>query len=340
MRERIATEYEDAANSVGFETAEGGYLLPTLDAHELLEECGLGWNLDGQELLRDLIRHFSDCAWVHRDPYSLTEEQARRMGWERFSDLIKHRVRYLLFPPSAENVDSEVTEPSEILDELGDLFQRHGLFWTLQTGTELFRVRIHSPDRRPANTLAALGPPATTDARFSNRMSPAGVSMFYAAIEEATAVAETQVRCDLRPAERTTATFKVLKDLVLLDLVGLPRTPSLFDGDHETILDRAAIGFLHAFVDDLTKPIDKDGREHVEYVPSQVVTEYVRYRLSEKVGRPIDGIRYPSARLKDGTGCVLFFAQEDLQRTYDDSPPLELMGNRTKTEAIDTTPVD
>lgn len=309
-----------------------------MDAYELLDEVGLGWDLDSESLRDDLAAHFLDCPWVHKNPYSLTEEQARRMGWEEFADLVKHRVRHLLFPPKKGESDNEVTEPSEMLDELGDLFVHNGLFWTLKAGAALSRVRIHSPENRPANTLGTLGPPSAADARFSNRMSPAGISMFYAALDEPTAIAETNVRHDGKPAERTTATFKVLKDLVLLDLVNLPGVPSIFDGD-EANLDRAALGFLHEFVDDLTKPVSKDGREHVEYVPSQVVTEYVRYRLGEKLGKPISGIRYPSARLENGVGCVLFFAQEDLQEPrFGEELPFDLVSDLTKTVAIDTTP--
>ena len=36
MRERIEVEYEDAANSVGYESREGGYLLATMGGYDLL----------------------------------------------------------------------------------------------------------------------------------------------------------------------------------------------------------------------------------------------------------------------------------------------------------------
>ena len=36
MCERIEVEYEDAANSVGYESREGGYLLATMDGYDLL----------------------------------------------------------------------------------------------------------------------------------------------------------------------------------------------------------------------------------------------------------------------------------------------------------------
>jgi RES domain-containing protein len=161
-----------------------------------------------------------------------------------------------MFPDAETRPKDEVTDPAEVLDELGGLFNRNDLFYTLSAGTLLFRVRIHAPEKRPDNTMAALGPPGAEDARFSNRMSPAGVPMFYAAFDEATAIAETAVWHDGMPAERTTGTFRVLKDLIVLDLVNLPGVPSIFHGDQAN-LDRPALSFLHDFVQDLTKPIEK-----------------------------------------------------------------------------------
>jgi hypothetical protein len=295
--------------------------------------------LDNEQLRDDLASEFMDCAWVHKNPYSLTEETARRMSWEGFVNLVKHRVRYLQWAPEHEH-DEEVTPPSDMLDELGDLFRTHDMLSLLKSGTELVRVRLHKPGEVPPNTLGNFGPPPIENARFANRMSPAGVSMFYGALDEATALAETYVRHDGQPAQATIAAFRLIQDLTILNLTKLPATPSIFDGD-EANLDRAAIGFLHDFVDDLTKPISKDGREHIEYVPSQVVTEYVRYRLESKVGRPVHGILYRSARKKDGLGCVLFFAHEDIA---DDGfgpripAPFELVADRTHTIDVETAP--
>jgi hypothetical protein len=339
MRERIEVEYEDAANSVGYESAEGGYQLSTMDGYELLDEVGVGW-LDNQELNDDLAAEFMDTPWVHKNPYSLTEESARRMSWEGFVELVKHRVRYLQWAPEHED-DAEITPPSEMLEALGELFRTHDLLTVLRAGTELMRVRIHGPGEAPPNTLAGFGPPPIENARFSNRMSPAGVSMFYSALDEATALAETYVRHDGRPAEASIASFRLTEDLALLDLTNLPAVPSIFDGDEQN-LDRAAVGFLHEFADDLTKPIAKDGREHIEYVPPQVVTEYVRYRLPQRLGRAVHGILYRSARREGGIGCVLFYAHEDI---IDDGygprvqPPFELLADRTRTIAVDTAPL-
>ena len=228
-----------------------------MDAYELLDEFGLGWDLKNEGLRDDLAEEFSDCPWVHQHPYTLTDEEAYAMSWEGFVDVIKHRVRYLLFPPEMED-DEEITAPAKMLDELGELFRTHNLVSKMKAGTELFRVRIHQPGQAPPNTMAALGPPPTEHARFANRMSPAGVSMFYAAFEEPTALAETYVRHDGNPAEATIAVFRLTADINILNLVDLPSMPSIFDGD-EANLNRAAIGFLYDFNSEFTKPVEKDG---------------------------------------------------------------------------------
>jgi hypothetical protein len=337
IRERIEVEYEDAANSVGYETAEGGYLLPTMDGHKLLAAVGLAVFVKDVSLLDDLASPFHDTPWVHRHAYSLTEEQARRLAWTHFATLVKHRVRYMQFPPE-EPDDEEITAPSEMLDELGDLFVTHDLFTNLEPGTELFRVRIHKPGSAPANSQDEMGPPPVEAARYANRMSPAGVSMFYGSLDEATALAETYVRYDATPAEATIAVFRVTERIPVLNLVDVPPIPSFFGSD-EANLHRAAVSFLHDFNADLTKSIAKDGREHIEYVPSQIVTEYVRYRLPEKAHRQVKGIVYRSARRRKGIGCVLFFAHEDIT-LKDYGPrvkaPFELLSGRTRTIAIDT----
>jgi hypothetical protein len=366
MVERLERHYEDPANSVGYETAEGGYQLATTDTWDLLDELGLGYDLEAEGLHAALANAIGMTDWVHRDPYSLTEEQARRMGWDDFARAVKHKNRYLMFPvPPRETkiatsgneedheepdfVDweqlnrlKEITEPAEVLGEIGELFKRYQLFHTVEEGALIFRARIHSPIDRPANDLASLGPPSGEQARFSNRMSPAGVSMFYVGFDEGTAIAETPVRRDGRPAERTLATFRVLKALTLLDLVDLPGPPSVFDSD-ETIEERPVVMFLNEFVDDLTRPIQKDGREHIEYVPSQVVTEYVRYRLGLVVGRQIDGIRYRSARSNGNIAAVLFFEKGDLVPDLPmptDEKIFELVGDATTVTVVDTTPVE
>ncbi|MCE5292392.1 MAG: RES domain-containing protein [Nocardiaceae bacterium] len=60
-------------------------------------------------------------------------------------------------------------------------------------------------------------------------------------------------------------------------------------------------GFRTRPVKELTLPIVLDGREHIDYVPTQVFTEFLRYAFPE----PLDGMVFPSAQ-SDGRNVVLF----------------------------------
>ena len=73
---------------------------------------------------------------------------------------------------------------------------------------------------------------------------------------------------------------------------------------------RKVLGFLQDFIYDFSKPIDRDGKEHFEYVPTQVVTEYIRHRLVDNEGRKIDGILYKSAANSGKQAMVIFAGPE------------------------------
>ena len=75
--------------------------------------------------------------------------------------------------------------------------------------------------------------------------------------------------------------------------------------------------FLHQFARDIAKCVKKDGREHIEYVPTQVVTEFFRRVFTEPGGQSVDGILYTSS--KTGAGCcVLFLDEKDVRDEGDD----------------------
>src|SRR5690606_13318881 len=104
---------------------------------------------------------------------------------------------------------------------------------------------------------------------------PAGIPLFYGAFDEMTALRET-----LDPSKSdqnkvaTVAVFKLARPIVVCDFTHLPPMPSLFDKAQRH--RRPSLNFLRSFVCDVAKPIVKDGRVHVDYVPTQIVTEYFR----------------------------------------------------------------
>ena len=77
--------------------------------------------------------------------------------------------------------------------------------------------------------------------------------------------------------------------------------PCIFDLGHQA--GRLAALFLHGFAKDIAKPIDDSDR--YRYRPTQLMTEFIRTELPARIGRPIDGVIYPSAR-GEGRNVVLF----------------------------------
>ena len=57
--------------------------------------------------------------------------------------------------------------------------------------------------------------------------------------------------------------------------------------------------------EEFSEPIERDNQVHIEYVPTQVVTEYLR-GMKTREDLSIDGIRYGSARHGGGRSLVLF----------------------------------
>jgi hypothetical protein len=57
---------------------------------------------------------------------------------------------------------------------------------------------------------------------------------------------------------------------------------------------------------DFQAPVTKDGREHIDYVPTQIVTEYIRHLYSHPEYGVARGVLYSSVRGVGGC-CVLFF---------------------------------
>jgi len=139
-------------------------------------------------------------------------------------------------------------------------------------------------------------------------MSPAGIPMFYGAFDLDTAHAETFDPAMHAGKALSVGTFRSLRDLTLLDLAELPPVPSVFDLDRQPLIH--SLRFLHAFAADISQPIARDGREHIEYVPTQIVTEYFRRLFRSAEGRSLDGIIYRSAKHEGANAFVLFCENE------------------------------
>lgn len=269
IAEGINYEYEDAANSVHWESAEGGYTLATMDSWDLLEHVAL--EVENDQLRQDLQNAFFGCPWIHKDPYGDLLCDALRYSWESFSELVKHRTRFVFFRLSTPDLGPGESEPYEFLDSLRSTVVEANLVRTISVRQKWFRAHRHPPTEILSGA-ARLGTPPPKFASH-NRMSPAGISMFYASGDSATAVAEMRSGAQSHDIF-SVAEFENTRELRILDLSTIEAVPSLFDPERRHM--RMALIFLRHFAEEISRPISEIEKPY-EYVPTQVMTEYFRH---------------------------------------------------------------
>jgi hypothetical protein len=94
----------------------------------------------------------------------------------------------------------------------------------------------------------------------------------------------------------------------VLDLANLAPIPGMFSAaSREEIF---GLRFLHEFSNLISQPVERDKLGHIEYVPTQVLTEFLRDYVFK--GGRVDGIRYKSAALSGGVNLVIFATQRNL----------------------------
>ncbi|MYW71920.1 HEPN-associated N-terminal domain-containing protein [Pseudonocardia sp. SID8383] len=299
----LSIEYEDPIIQVGYDSREGGYLMPYQDTFDLLHEHDVS---DSGKLISDLTNVIETQLWCQKDPYRPSPHQALSWGWQAFRRHVMYRKRFTFLLPDAqsqEQRDYGEIPPEDMLLALARAIDATDLVKPLPAGTCLIRARVHSVSENPRTALE-LGAPPRERAK-ANRMTPAGISGFYAAMTEECALAE--VRGYAVPASAIAlGTFITAREVSILDLASLPALPSLFDEEMRHL--RGAISFLRDFSSDVARVARPDDMEHLDYVPTQVVAEYLHERFAlESEGRsPIEGIVWASSRVDEQRSLVLF----------------------------------
>ncbi|WP_338116436.1 RES family NAD+ phosphorylase [Vibrio brasiliensis] len=164
----------------------------------------------------------------------------------------------------------------------------------------LFRARVHSSEDSLKGTLASpeieLGPPPGNLAS-AGRMNPRGISVFYGALEQQTAITEVRPHVG---SFVVVGKFDLIKQLRLVDLSALQEVASdrtdLFD-PKTYHLEQQAI-FLERLSKKISKPIHPHEAE-IEYITTQVIAEYL--------STSFDGLVFSSAQKSDKQHNVVLF---------------------------------
>jgi len=308
--------YEDAAESVGYESAEGGYLLATSDMPDILneEEDIFGEALeDPMNLLKD-IATFDGTPYVSKDPYGPPSGDTDEIHyWSKFRKIIKNDRRFTIFLNQDEQ-PYNLEDPGNLLKHLANKFLPE-LITFLPQGEKIYRARIKK-EKKKFEHKDLTSPP--TYLTVNNRMSPAGISFFYGAKDSDTCINE------VRPSVSESVVvgeFEVLKNLLVLDLsMKIEVRLSIFNPDYSFDYEERFKPFLRHFVSDIAKPIRASDQD-IEYAPTQVFTEFVRstnfkenWLLPGENNEPadvyLDGLMFRSSLKDRGINVVLFRGPE------------------------------
>ncbi|QNM82398.1 RES family NAD+ phosphorylase [Sphingomonas sabuli] len=253
-----------------------------------------------------------------QDSYAIQDADSGilRHRWNRFCEDLKQERRFF--------IDDGAAVLDEVLGPLVDGNWPHG--GAIRTLGEddatryVYRARPANDDAacRPIfeqrlNRLAA-PPPGVAG---GGRMNAPGISVFYGAFDAETCVAELRVPVG---GAAIVGRFEIIRPLRVLDLTRLEaaqRRLSYFEEDFERL--RSYASFLRGFHDEIKKPVLPE-RETLEYLPTQVVAEY----LWTRVDPPFDGLVFGSAQISGGRSNLVLFPHASVVEGAADEPQREV----------------
>jgi hypothetical protein len=298
--EGVMTEYA-RGEDVPYDSEDDAYLAPVFLAQQLPDEVGIDF---APTFLTAVQEALGDESWCKVDPLALRPHEQDLASWERFSDLVTHRVRYVVheYEPDDDwllRADAPIP-PKKMLGHIASTAEAvPGMFRTLPVETTLFRCRW-SEDGTGYSTAAELGAPPA-DKALANRMSPEGISVFCGAFDRKTALVETK-RGDVKAG--SLGTFTLLRSILILDLTKVPsEVPSLWDRANRQM--RTPIRFLQAFQSAVSQKIDREAASY-EYAPTQFLAEWFRWIYRHPSWGHVGGVSYPSAQVSGGQNIVIF----------------------------------
>jgi hypothetical protein len=279
----------------------GDYAIPSdAERYENVNEVMEDYDLvtDNDVLNDDIANCFNVDYWIRRDPMGLLMKDELMQLWMKFSNLVKTKLRYTFFR-SAEYYDGLYHGlESDIIAEVSNMVGK--LEETIDVGTMLYRGRPEDNDA-PFEKFESLTAPPAQFAK-ENRMSPYGISTFYGSFDDCTPIKEIKNYLDDKSKKIYLGEFEVTRQLKVINLCAIPSPDFWMDNKD----DWQQYAFLHNFHTEISKPVGVSANPKLEYIPTQVFCEYLRYIQKSKDGKPYDGIIYSSAMTKD-KNVALFF---------------------------------
>lgn len=227
----IEKEWSDPANELPYQSAEGGYQGEVLDTRELL--WNLGISVDDESIIDDIVNSIHQSHWSKTDYFSLTADQTLSYGWKAFCQFVMSKSRYFFLNADNESYNKnqhDEMNPIEILDSVAKIVKSLNMLKKLPTSQIIKRVRIVD-NYSEATTSSDLGSPPVEFCKIANRMSPAGIPMFYGAFDLKTAIKETYEPESPLTKKAVLGNFYPCRPLNLIDLSKAFKIPTIFEQD-------------------------------------------------------------------------------------------------------------
>ena len=297
--------YSDPLEELPWDGREGGFQGEVLDTEDVIRNlCDAAFTPDSSgDLHHALVDAIDLTQWTPLGGGA--DRDLMDYAWDVYADDVRRGSRFVFLMDVRDRydaptrvakylsqiVDSYVTAPDDLVTRTQDV--------------SVFRGRLVEDPTQFEATAKQLGP-APSELAAANRMSAPGISLMYASADPQTAIAEIAGH-GVEPFA-ITGRFENVRTLFILDLTKRPERSnagSLFDPGNWDRL--RMIMFFDGFVERITRPVIPDGRQHIEYTPTQVLTEFLRWTSPH----PLDGIALPSAQTGEKT-YVFFCGPEGI----------------------------
>ena len=269
----------------------------------LLRDLETRLGIKTNELFDDVYEHLNNphLLYCYKDEFG-SEGDFLKDNWERFKFIVKHKARFV-FHDNSFSGDYYYQNPLYILEKIQELINENGMIVEISENTTLYRCRQHSKKNDIGGAKDLVSSPFEY-AKNNGRMNPAGIPMFYCSEDKKLTIQEVVNNSDKNNPFYTIGEFNNKSSLKVVDLTKIPDLPSIFDEDNNKFIE--SILFLKSFVEDAIKPINESD-SIIEYIPTQIVTEYIRY--NQKLD--VQGLIYPSSKNRNKNNIVLFFDNDE-----------------------------
>jgi hypothetical protein len=252
--------------NVSYDSREGGYQIGSTFVNWDLIYGDEFESLFGDPVAERVLAKFHDHLWVHRDPFARDRRVVLTEAWTEFSAKVTYEEREDYWRTNLDEPFEGVGEltPNALLRSIDETLGELDLVES-QSLVDIWRCRPIEAGW-PAWRSRDMGTPPSSVAR-ANRMSPAGVGLFYGSESKTNAMQE--LRNYAGGVDLACAPFSTSSGLRVLNLTKLPPVPSPFDPRYGKW--RREILCLRHFSKEVSKRLASSG---AGYAPTQVVANF------------------------------------------------------------------